>query len=176
MPVRPIWPVHGSYTSRCSRCGRCVVYTDRRTVRGAVPLFRGQAGSPSNTMSPSPGLRPTSTPSGIFIHPATWPQQTWAENCVCAPLGTRAASPSNTVWPGLRLSSIPSGILIHLAVWPQYTNVSDKQEGVFSICGMRNGESCERVICGKFNASFSCGMKGKVQNESMRSVTEMNVC
>ena len=28
----------------------------------------------------SPGARPTSVPSGIIIHPAVWPQQTWAEN------------------------------------------------------------------------------------------------
>jgi len=30
------------------------------------------AGSPSNTMWPGP--RPTSLPSGIFIHPTVWPQ------------------------------------------------------------------------------------------------------
>jgi len=28
----------------------------------------------------SPGLRPTSAPSGILIHPAVWSQRTWAEN------------------------------------------------------------------------------------------------
>ena len=28
----------------------------------------------------SPGPRPTSVPSGILIHSAVWPQQTWAEN------------------------------------------------------------------------------------------------
>ena len=27
-----------------------------------------------------PGPRPTSIPSDILIHPAVWPQQTWAEN------------------------------------------------------------------------------------------------
>jgi len=27
-----------------------------------------------------PGPRPTSVPSGIWIHPAIWPQETWAEN------------------------------------------------------------------------------------------------
>jgi len=37
---------------------------------GALPLW-GVAGSPSNTMWP--GLRPTSIPSGILIHPAVWP-------------------------------------------------------------------------------------------------------
>jgi len=36
----------------------------------------GRAGSPFNTMSPEP--RPTSAPSGILIHTAIWPQQTWA--------------------------------------------------------------------------------------------------
>ena len=40
--------------------------------------LRGRAGSPSNKKSP--GLRPTSMPSAILIHPAVWPQQTWAEN------------------------------------------------------------------------------------------------
>jgi len=41
---------------------------------------------------------------------------------------------------------------------------------------LRNAESCERVICGKYNVDFFCGMKGKVRNESMRNVTEMNIC
>ena len=43
-------------------------------------------------------------------------------------------------------------------------------EGVF--CGMWIAESCQRVICGKLDADFFCGMKGKVRNESMRNVTE----
>ena len=34
--------------------------------------FREGAGSPSNTKSP--GLRPTSMPSAILMHPAVWPQ------------------------------------------------------------------------------------------------------
>ena len=38
---------------------------------GAVPLSRS-AGNPSNTMWPA--LRSTSVPSGVFIHPAVWPQ------------------------------------------------------------------------------------------------------
>jgi len=40
--------------------------------------FGEGAGSPSNPKSP--GLRPTFVPSGILIHPAVWPQETWAEN------------------------------------------------------------------------------------------------
>jgi len=38
----------------------------------AVPLSRS-AGNPSNTMWPAP--MSTSEPSGVFIHPAVWPQQ-----------------------------------------------------------------------------------------------------
>jgi len=51
---------------------------------GAVPYFLKGAGSPSNTKSP--GLRTTSTPSGILVHPAVWPQQTLAENWGAVPL------------------------------------------------------------------------------------------
>ena len=46
----------------------------RKVGGGAVPLFTGGAGSPSNTMWPGP--RPTSAPSGILIHPTVWPQYT----------------------------------------------------------------------------------------------------
>ena len=48
-------------------------------------------------------------------------------------------------------------------------------KGYFAECGLRNAESCERVICGKFDADFFCGMKGKVRNESMRNVTGINI-
>jgi len=83
--------------------------------------FLGGAGSPSNTMSPGPRL--SSIPIGILIHPAVWPQQTWAENWGIVPPfwgGGGAGSASDTMWPGPRLTSVPSGILIHPAVWPQY--------------------------------------------------------
>jgi len=55
--------------------------------------------SPSNTMSP--GSRPTSLPTGILIHPAVWPQQTWAENGGGAvpPFSGGAGSPCrNVAW------------------------------------------------------------------------------
>jgi len=45
---------------------------------GLCPFSGGGAGSPTNTMSPS--LILTSVPSGILMHPAIWPQLTWAEN------------------------------------------------------------------------------------------------
>jgi len=41
---------------------------------------------------------------------------------------------------------------------------------------LRNAESCQGVICGKFYADFFCGMKGKVWNENIRDVTKMNFC
>jgi len=53
--------------------------TDMGRKEGAVFLLGWVAGSPpSNTMWPGP--RSTSVPNGSLIHPATWPQQTWAEN------------------------------------------------------------------------------------------------
>ena len=47
-----------------------------RKLGGCAPF--GGAESPCNTMWPGP--RPTFVPSGILIHPAFWPQQTWAKN------------------------------------------------------------------------------------------------
>jgi len=38
-----------------------------------------------------------------------------------------------------------------------------------------NAKSCQGVICGKFHADVFCGMKGKVCNESMQNVAEMNI-
>ena len=80
-----------------------------------MPLLRGGTGSPSNTMWP--GLRSTSVPSGIFIHPAVWPQYTWAENWGRAPLGG-VGSPSNTTaWAKAYLPT-----MCHLepsTIWPQ---------------------------------------------------------
>jgi len=43
-------------------------------IGGCCAPFRGEAGSPSNTMSHGP--RPISVPSGILIHPTVWPQYT----------------------------------------------------------------------------------------------------
>jgi len=62
-------------------------------VRAALHLFVGWgAGSPSNTMWPGP--RPTSVPSGIFIYPAVWPQQTWAENWGLCPFLGAGSQPN----------------------------------------------------------------------------------
>ena len=79
--------------------------------RGLCPLSGNGAGSPSNTNSP--GLRPTSIPSGILMHPAVWPQQKWAENWRGGSVpfwGKRTVSPSNTKSPGLRPTCVPSQV------------------------------------------------------------------
>ena len=78
----------------------------------------GAAESPTNTKSPGPRL--TSVPSDILIHPAVWPQWTWAENRgLCSFRGGGTGSPCSTMSPGPRPTSEPSGILMHSAVWPQ---------------------------------------------------------
>jgi len=48
------------------------MYIGQKLGEGLCPFKRGAAGSPSNTKST--GLRPTSIPSGILMHPAVWPQ------------------------------------------------------------------------------------------------------
>ena len=48
-----------------------------RKEGSAVPLSP-IAGNPSNAKWPGP--RSTSIPSGVLIHPAVWPQYTWAKN------------------------------------------------------------------------------------------------
>ena len=63
-------------------------------IAGLCPFGGEGAGSPSNTMSPGP--RPTSLPSGISIHPAVWPQQTWGENWGLSPLGEDELGPHLT--------------------------------------------------------------------------------
>ena len=69
---------------------RRVLYTDRQLIDEvgcgtvtwaenwrAYPLFWRGRWAPSNTMSSGPW--PTFVPSVIWIHPAVWPQQIWAE-------------------------------------------------------------------------------------------------
>jgi len=104
--------------------------TDIQTNRGTKIFFGGgdRAGSPFNTRSPGP--RPSSIPSDIWIHAATWPQQIWAENWGLCPFGEGGAgSPSNTMWPVPKPTCVPSFVLIRPTVSPQCTNVTDRQTG-----------------------------------------------
>jgi len=80
----------------------------------------------------------TSVPSGIFIHPAVWPQQTSAKNCVgCALYFWGELGPHRTQTRlGYEDYSIPSGILVHPAVWRQ--RAWDENWG---LCPLREGSS-----------------------------------
>jgi len=92
-----------------------------RKLGKAVPLLGG-----AEVTQCGLGRGYTFVPSGILMHPAVWPQQTWAENWEAVPLwGREARSPSNAMWPGARPICMPSFILIHPTVWPQYTIVTD---------------------------------------------------
>jgi len=84
---------------------------------GVVPLFReGEAGSPSNTMSPGPTPIPpyqvTSSSNQPFGHNRHEPKI----EVLCPFREVGAGSPSNTMWPGPRPTSVPSFILINPAV------------------------------------------------------------
>jgi len=67
---------------------------------GAVPLLGGGAGF-HVTMRHVP--RRTFLPSGVLIHPAIWPQQTWADFVFwgegAVPLAGAAGFASNTMLP-----------------------------------------------------------------------------
>ena len=54
-----------------------IIDTGQNVEGHHASLHTGGAGSPCKTMSP--GLRHTSVPSGILIHQAIRPQQTWVE-------------------------------------------------------------------------------------------------
>ena len=96
---------------------------DQKLGGEAVPLFWRGAGSPSNTMWPR--LRPTSVPSAILIHPAIWPQWTWADNWELCPFfgGRGAGFPSNAMSPGPRPTFVPiafSPLLLSCRVSPHF--------------------------------------------------------
>jgi len=58
-------------SSAVAEMGDCGHNTHGPKTGGAVSLSLS-GGNPSNTMWPAP--RSTSVPSGVFIHPAVWPQ------------------------------------------------------------------------------------------------------
>ena len=111
--------IRNNYTA-LAEMGDCLAHI-HRLKRGSccAPFWEG-AGSPSNTMWP--GLRSASIPSGIFIHPAVWPQYMgWKVGSAVPPFLGGELGSHQTVSPGSRPTSVPSGILIHPAVWSQQT-------------------------------------------------------
>ena len=69
--------------------------------------MEGAAWSPCNTMRPEP--RPTFIASGILMHPAVWPQQTWAEKWggLCPIFGDAKLGPHLTQRRLARLAVTP---------------------------------------------------------------------
>jgi len=64
-----------SYQVASDPSSRFATHTDEPKFNGLCPLG----------VKLLPGLRPTTVPSGILIHPSVWPQQTSAKNGSCAP-------------------------------------------------------------------------------------------
>ena len=98
-------------------------------IWGLMPPFfgGGEAESPCNTMSPGP--RPTSIPSGILIHAALRPQQTWAKIGDCAPFGGgELGRPLRQCGWSRGLPPCQVSFWCIKTVWPQYTNVIDRQD------------------------------------------------
>jgi len=93
-----------------------------------LPLFGEGSLFPifSHLWSQSPGPRPTSVPSGILIHPATWLQQIWAENWGYPFAGGGVGSPSNTTWPGRGLPACKFRLDPSNCLATVYTNVTDR--------------------------------------------------
>ena len=105
-----------------------------RKLGGSAPFLGTEVGFPSNTKSP--WLRTTSIPSGIFIHPAIWPQQIWAENWGLCRFWGGEMGPHLTQWPGPRPTCMPSFVLIRPTIWPQCTNVTDRQSIAFRVASI----------------------------------------
>ena len=75
---------------------------NRNGPKEGVAAFIEGSWVPMNTMWPWPRYTSVPIKSAILIHPAVWPQQTWANNWGGAPF---------TLWPGPRPTSVASGIL-----------------------------------------------------------------
>jgi len=102
--------------SAVAEMGNRLATIDMGQKLGTVPLL-GELG-PHVTVWHGPS--PTFLPSGIFVYPAVWPQQTWAKNWGRATfLGGWVPVEHSVVW--VRHIFIPSDILIHPAIWPQCT-------------------------------------------------------
>jgi len=73
----------------------------QKSWEGCCAPFRGRCWVPiyhNAAWADAYGLPPYQV-SGIIIHPAVWPQRTWAENWDAVPLWGSCV-PSSTMWPG----------------------------------------------------------------------------
>jgi len=121
-----------------------------------MPLWGGGAASPSNTMSPEP--RTTSVPSGILIHPAVWPQQTWAENWSVPLWGKGELGP-------------------HLTVCGQGRGLPPCQVSSWSIQPFGHNRHGPKIGGGQLCWPFLCGGDGSPSNTmcpGLRPISEPN--
>jgi len=142
---------------------------------GAVPpfLWGERPGSPSNTMSPWP--RPTSVPSGILIHPAIWPQWTWAKSWGLCPFwGGGAGSPSNTRWSEPRPTSTPSFILILCHNTPMLQTAQDETEKTVRTDRQRSDSIGRSIMCTPPDLDMHLRMCQWL-NWSLQTITNMHL-
>jgi len=150
--------IQGGHNNKCS----AVAEMDDRLATihmsqklGALPLWGGGAGFPSNTMWPGPS--PTSIQSGILIHPAVWtvwPQQTWADNWELCPFG-RDSWISKHDMP----TSVRNCILMHPDIWPQQTWAEDYMDAFkMCACKFRKREAAVPLSMGELGPRLTqCG-------------------
>jgi len=97
-------------------------------IGGCAP-YGGEAGSPRNTMWP------TFVPSGILIHPAVWPQQTWPKVGGSAH-GAGGAGPHQTqCCPG---RGLPPYQVASLSIQPFGHNKHGPKSGAVPLLGEGN--------------------------------------
>jgi len=114
-------PFRGELCPRLTQCGLGQGLLPYQVASSSIQPFGHKRHGPKTGAVPLLGGAAT-TPSGILVHPAAWPQRTSAENSRGRQRpfsGGEDGSPSNTMSPRLMPTSVPSGILIHTAVWPQ---------------------------------------------------------
>ena len=85
-----------------------------------APFHMGKFGYPSYTIWP--GLRPISVPSGILIHPAISPQETWAEKSGGAVSGNGRFLDNH-----FPRQTFPRQDVSRTRHLPQYTNITVRQ-------------------------------------------------
>jgi len=89
MPLRLLTGIHNMHTYICNVWNRL----GPKSGGCCAPFWQRGPGSSSNTTSP--GLRPTSVPGGIRIHPAVWLQYT---NVTDRQTGLTGNEPIGWIW------------------------------------------------------------------------------
>jgi len=124
----------------------------RKLGGGFRPFWGGGAGSLSNTKSP--GLRPTSIPSSILIHPAIWPQQIWAENWGLCPFGGGELGPHLTQCGQGR--GLPACQVSSSSIQPFGHSTTTSQTGQTGQRTDNIGRTVLQTVAQKLVAVFTC--------------------